>query len=89
MAIALSNVVAAIVERRKPLGDALRGRIAAILSAGNPALGQDEAAAAAIIVNQVMKMIPALASTEDERSAALIGEARKLLALYIDEVLRR
>ena len=88
-AIALSSGVAGIVERRKPLGDALRGRIAAILSAGNPALGQDEAAAAAIIVNQVMKMIPALASTEDERSAVLIGEARKLLALYIDEVLKR
>jgi AcrR family transcriptional regulator len=87
--IALSSGVAGIVERRKPLGDALRGRIASILSAANPALGQDAAAAAAIIVNQVMKMIPALASTEDERSAALIGEARKLLALYIDEVLRR
>ena len=57
--------------------------------AGNPALGQDEAAEAAIIVNQVMKMIPVLASTEDERSAALIGEARKLLALYVDEVLPR
>jgi AcrR family transcriptional regulator len=88
-AIALSDVVAGIVERRKPLGDALRGRIAAILSAGNPALGPNEAAAAAIIVNQIMKMVPALASTEDERAAALIGEARKLLALYIDEVLRR
>ncbi len=69
-AIALSSAVAGIVERRKPLGDALRGRIAAILSAGNPALGQDEAAAAAIIVNQVMKMIPALASAEDERAGA-------------------
>jgi AcrR family transcriptional regulator len=88
-AIALSGAVAGIVERRKPLGDALRGRIAAILSAGNPALGQDEAAAAAIIVNQIMKMIPALASTEDERAAVLVGEARKLLALYIDEVLER
>jgi AcrR family transcriptional regulator len=88
-AIALSTAVAGIVERRKPLGDALRGRIASILSAGNPALGQDDAAAAAIIVNQVMKMVPALAATEDERAAALIGEARKLLALYIDEVLRR
>jgi AcrR family transcriptional regulator len=88
-AIALSDVVAGIVERRKPLGNALRGRIAAILSAGNPALGPNEAAAAAIIVNQIMKMVPALASTEDERAAALIGEARKLLALYIAEVLRR
>jgi AcrR family transcriptional regulator len=88
-AIALSTAVAGIVERRKPLGDALRGRIAAILSAGAPALGPDEAAAAAIIVNQIMRMVPELAATEDERAAALIGEARKLLALYIDEVLRR
>jgi AcrR family transcriptional regulator len=88
-AVVLMSSVAGIVERRKPLGDALRGRIAAILSAGNSALGQGEAAEAAIIVNQVMKMIPALASTEDERSAALVGEARKLLALYVDEVLRR
>src|SRR3984957_15368064 len=87
--IALSTAVAGIVERRKPLGDPMRGRIATIRGAGTPALGQDEAAEAAIIVNQVMKMIPALASTQDERAAALIGEARKLLALYIDEVLRR
>ncbi len=88
-AIALSSSVAGIVERRKPLGDALRGRIAAILRAANGALGEDEAAAAAVIVNQVMKMIPALAATDDERAAALIGEARKLMALYIAEVLRR
>jgi AcrR family transcriptional regulator len=88
-AIVLMSSVANIVERRKPLGDALRERIAAILSAGNPALGQDEAAAAAIIVNQVMKMIPALASTEDRRAAALIAEARTLLALYVGEVLTR
>jgi len=88
-AIALSSSVAGIVERRKPLGDALRGRIAAILRAANGALGEDEAAAAAVIVNQVMKMIPALAATGDERAAALIGEARKLMALYIAEVLRR
>jgi AcrR family transcriptional regulator len=88
-AIALSSGVAGIVERRKPLGDALRGRLAAILSAGNPKLGQEEAAEAAIIVNQVMKMVPALASAEDGRSAALVGEARKLLALYVDELLER
>jgi AcrR family transcriptional regulator len=87
--IALSSAVAGIVERRKPLGDALRGRIAAILTAANPTLGEGEAAATAVIVNQVMKMIPALAATEDGRAAALIGEARKLMALYIAEVLRR
>ena len=88
-AIALSGSVAGIVERRKPLGDALRGRIAKILSAANPALREDEAAAAAVIVNQVMKMIPALASTEDERAARLVGEARKLMAFYIAEVSER
>ena len=88
-AIALSGSVAGIVERRKPLGDALRGRIAKILSAANPALREDEAAAAAVIVNQVMKMIPALAATEDERAARLVGEARKLMALYIAEVSER
>jgi AcrR family transcriptional regulator len=88
-AIALSNSVAGVVERRKPLGDAVRGRIAAILRAADGALGEHEAAAAAVIVNQVMKMIPALAAAEDERAARLIGEARKLMALYIAEVLGR
>jgi AcrR family transcriptional regulator len=87
--IELLSSVAGIVERRKPLGDALRGRIAVILSAANRALSEDEAAAAAVIVSQVMKMIPALAATEDDRAAGLIGEARKLMALYIAEVLRR
>jgi AcrR family transcriptional regulator len=88
-AIALSSEVAGIVERRKPLGDKLRERIATILRVSNPALGRDEAAAAAVIVNQVMKMIPALAAGEDERAATLIDEARNLLGLYIDSVLRR
>ena len=88
-AIALSTAVAGIVERRKPLGDKLRERIASILRIGNPALGQEEAAAAAIIVNQVMKMVPALAAPEDDRAAALVAEARNLLGLYIDDVLTR
>ena len=88
-AIALSSAVAGIVERRKPLGDKLRERIASILRIGNPALGQEDAAAAAIIVNQVMKMIPRLAAGEDERATRLVSEARKLMALYIADVLRR
>jgi AcrR family transcriptional regulator len=88
-AIALSSAVAGIVERRKPLGDKLRERIASILSASNPALGQDEAAAAAIIVNQVMKMVAALAATGEDRATTLVSEARKLMALYIADVLNR
>jgi AcrR family transcriptional regulator len=88
-ALALSEEIAAIVERRKPLGEALRGEIAAILMAANRALGEDEAAAAAIIVNQIMKMVPALAAATDGRAWALVGEARKLLSLYLEEVLSR
>jgi AcrR family transcriptional regulator len=88
-AIALSSAVAGIVERRKPLGDKLRERIASILIASNPALGQDEAAAAAVIVNQVMKMIPVLAATGDDPAATLVSEARKLMALYVADVLNR
>jgi hypothetical protein len=66
----------------------VRGRIASILRAANRALSEDEAAAAAVIVSQVMKMIPPLAATEDERPLRLLAEARKLMALYIGEVLR-
>jgi AcrR family transcriptional regulator len=87
-AIALSGSVAGIVERRKPLGDALRGRIASILRAANGGLSEDQAAAAAVIISQVMKIVPALAPTEDERPLPLVGEARKLMALYIGEVIR-
>jgi AcrR family transcriptional regulator len=85
-AIALSGSVAGIVERRKPLGDAVRGRIASILRAANGALSEEEAAAASVIVSQVMKIVPALATEEEERALPLVGEARKLLAVYIGEV---
>jgi AcrR family transcriptional regulator len=88
-AIALSTAVAGIVERRKPLGDALRGRIAAILRVGNPALAQDEAAAAAVIVNQVMKMVPSLAENAETSGLRLVSEARRLLTLYLESVFTR
>ena len=39
--------------------------------------------ASAVIVNQVMKMMPALAATEDQPAERLVGEARKLMELYI------
>ena len=86
-AISLSSSVAGILERRKPLGDAMRGRIASILRAGNAALSEGEAAAAAVIISQVMKIVPALAAMKDEGPPPLIGEARKLLALYIGGIM--
>jgi hypothetical protein len=44
--------------------------------------------AAAVIISQMMKIVPALAATEDERRLPLIAEARKPLALYIGDVVR-
>jgi hypothetical protein len=41
------------------------------------------------MVNQVMKMIPALAATGDDRAITLVSEARKLMSLYIADVLDR
>ena len=89
VAIGLSSSVAGIVERRKPLRDAVRGRIAAILTGANPGLSEDEAADAAIIVTQIMKMIPAFAEAEEGRMEGLVAEARTLLALYIEDVVQR
>ena len=83
---ALSGAIAAIVERRKPLGDAVRARIAAILRSANPSLTQDEATAASVMIGQILKSVPALAAAEEESRLRLVDEARKLLALYIDRV---
>jgi AcrR family transcriptional regulator len=88
-AIALSSAVAGIVERRKPLGDKLRERIASILKTRNPELGEDEAAAAALIVNQVMKMIPVLVENEEKSGLPLVTEARRLLTLYLETLFVR
>jgi AcrR family transcriptional regulator len=88
-AIALSSAVAGIVERRKPLGDKLRERIASILKMRNPELGEDEAAAAALIVNQVMKMIPVLVENEEKSGLPLVTEARRLLTLYLETLFVR
>jgi AcrR family transcriptional regulator len=85
---ALSSAIASIVERRKPLGDAVRARIALILRSANPFLTKDEATAASVMIGQIMRMIPALAADEDKSGLLLVGEARKLLALYIDSVVR-
>jgi AcrR family transcriptional regulator len=88
-AIALSSAVAGIVERRKPLGDKLRERIASILKMRNPELREDEAAAAALIVNQVMKMIPILVENEEKSGLPLVTEARRLLTLYLETLFVR
>ena len=83
---ALSSSVAGIVERRKPLRGATRRQIAAILRAANPGLTEKRAAAAAVVIAHFMKMVPTLAKEEDEAGQALVAEARKMLAAYIERV---
>ena len=82
-AAALSSSVAGIVERRKPLRGATRRQIAAILRATNPKLAQKAAAAAAVIIAHVLKMVPVLAKEQEEGGQALVAQARKMLAAYL------
>ncbi len=87
-AIALSGAITGVMERRKPLGDALRARIAKILRAANPSLAEDEATAASVMIGQILKSVPALAAAEEESSLPLVDEARRVLALYVEHVVR-
>jgi AcrR family transcriptional regulator len=85
---ALSSAIAGIVERRKPLGDTVRARIAVLLRSMNPSLTKDEATAASVMIGQILRMVPALAADEEESGLPLVDEARTLLALYIERVVR-
>jgi AcrR family transcriptional regulator len=88
-AAALSSSVAGIAERRKPLRGAIRGRIAAILRAANPRLGEKAAAHAAALIAHVLKIVPTLAKEEEEGGQALVAQARMMLAAYIERVIKR
>jgi AcrR family transcriptional regulator len=88
-AAALSSSVAGIVERRKPLRDATRRQIGAILRAANPRLAQQAAAAAAVIIGHVLKIVPTLAKEEEEGGQALVAQARKMLAAYLAGIAKR
>jgi AcrR family transcriptional regulator len=88
-AAALSSSVAGIVERRKPLRDATRRQIAAVLRAANPRLAEKAAAAAAVMIAHALKIVPTLAKEEEDGGQALVAEARKMLAAYIERVVKR
>ncbi len=85
---ALSGSVSGIIERRKSLRGAHRRQIVAILLAANPKLREKAAAEAAAMVSHVLKLVPMLAEEEEEGGQALIAQARKMLAAYIDRVVR-
>jgi AcrR family transcriptional regulator len=88
-AVALSSTVAGIVERRKPLRSATRRHIAAILRAANPKLREKAAGEAAALIAHVLKIVPTLAKEEEDSDLALLAQARKMLAAYIERIVKR
>ena len=86
---ALSGSVSGIVERRKSLRGATRRQIAAILRAANPKLREKAAAEAAAMIAHVLKLVPTLAKEEEEGGQALVAQVRKMLAAYIERVVRQ
>jgi AcrR family transcriptional regulator len=88
-AVALSSAIAGIVERRKPLRSATRRHIAAILRAANPKLREKAAGEAAALIGHVLKIVPTLAKEEEDGGQALVAQARKMLAAYIESVVKR
>jgi AcrR family transcriptional regulator len=87
-AVALSSSVAGIVERRKPLRSATRHHIAAILRAANPKLSEKAAGEAAALIAHVLKIVPTLAKEDADSGQALVAQARKMLAAYIERVVK-
>ena len=87
-AIALSESIAAIVERRKPMRDITCAKLAAILSTMNPALPGRQATVSAAAVQQVMKSVQMLAAMERDTGHPFVAEARKMLSVYIAQALQ-
>jgi hypothetical protein len=87
-AAALSSSVSGIVERRQPLRGATRRQIAAILRAANPRLREKTAAEAGALIANVLKIVPTLAKEEEDSGQALLAQARKMLAAYIERVVK-
>jgi len=88
-AAGLYSSIAGIVERRKPLRDATRRQIASILRAANPRLRDKTAGEAAVLIVHFMKIVPILAQEEKDGGQALVAQARKMLAAYLERVLKR
>jgi AcrR family transcriptional regulator len=85
---ALSGSVSGIVERRKPLRGAARRQIAAILRAANPKLREKAAVEAAAMIGHFLKLVPILAKEDEDGGQSLVAQARKMLAAYIERVVR-
>jgi AcrR family transcriptional regulator len=89
--IALSESIAVIVERRKPMRHITREKITRILQQVNGALSDEQATASAAVIVEVMKGLPGLAQTgqDSDRPQPFIAEARTMLTIYIAHVVGR
>jgi AcrR family transcriptional regulator len=85
---ALSGSISGIVERRKSLRGATRRQIAAILRAANPKLREKAAAEAAAMIGHVLKLVPMLAKEQEDGRQPLVTQVRRMLAAYIERVVR-
>jgi AcrR family transcriptional regulator len=85
---ALSGSVSGIVERRQSLRGANRRQIVAILRAANPKLREKAAAEAAALIAHVLKLVPTLAKEQEDGGQPLVAQVRKMLAAYIECVVR-
>ena len=87
-AAALSGSVSGIVERRQSLRGATRRQIAAILRAANPRLREKAAAESAAMIGHVLKLVPTLAKEQEEGGQPLVAQVRKMLAAYIESIVK-
>ena len=66
----------------------MRRQIAVILRAANPRLREKTATEAAALIAHVLKIVPTLAKEEEDGGQALVAQARKMLAAYIQRVVK-
>ncbi len=84
--LALSDAISDIAERRKPLREAIRREIAALLRSANPRLTSRRAEVAAILIAHTMKTVRTVTQAEEENRKPLIASIKRMLTLYIADV---
>lgn len=87
VAMRLLNTVTAVMESRKPPRHVIRGHIAGVLRAARPGLEERRAIAAAMVITQLTKSVPGLVEAEELGGAGFVDEARRMLGLYLEDVL--
>jgi AcrR family transcriptional regulator len=69
----------------RALRDATRERLTEILGATGRPLSPRKRAAMAVIILQLLKMVPGLAQEEMEGATGLLGEIREVIRLYVSD----